>query len=61
MTAKFSGSPRLHIPLVHIRDVVLAHYNALMIPEAKNHRFILVDKSLWFNEIAKILDEKFGQ
>jgi nucleoside-diphosphate-sugar epimerase len=61
MTSKFGGSPRLHIPLVHIRDVVLAHFNALMIPEAKNQRFILVDKSLWFNDIAKILDDKFGQ
>jgi nucleoside-diphosphate-sugar epimerase len=36
MINKYPGCPKIHYPLVDVQDVVQAHFNALVIPEAKN-------------------------
>jgi len=60
LNAKYPGSPRIHYPIVDVRNIVDAHFNGLVIPEARNKRFLIVQDSLWHVEIAKILKEHFG-
>ena len=60
MNGKFPA-PHTHMPSVDVRDVAKAHVNALSAPEAANKRFMLVEKSYFFNEFGLALDEKFGK
>jgi len=46
--------------LVDVREVALAHLQAIKVPEARNKRFILVNTSLWFTEIARPLFDEFS-
>jgi len=39
-------------PLVDVREVAQAHLHALLVPEARNQRFLLVNCALWGNEMA---------
>jgi nucleoside-diphosphate-sugar epimerase len=48
--------PRLHLPLVDVRDVALAHVEALERPQAEG-RHILFAEGRWLGEIARTLRE----
>lgn len=61
MTGKYPGQPRIQMAIVDVREVALAHLNAITIPEAAGRRFILVNQSLWFTEIAQILYDNYSQ
>jgi len=41
MSGAFPGMPKIMFPIVDVRDVALAHLQALKIPEARNQRFVL--------------------
>ena len=60
MNGSLPGVPRVNLPIVDVRDVALAHLNAIKVPEARNQRFILSSQSIWFREIAEALKSKFG-
>lgn len=49
------------IVVVDIRECALAHLRALIVPEAKNKRFIIGDKGLWIREVAEILRQEFPE
>lgn len=49
------GVPHLHLAIVDVRDVALAHVAALRAPDAAGKRFILVGDERWFPELAKLL------
>ena len=51
--------PKVHFGIVDIRDVALAHVNAMIIPEAAGNRHIITTKTLSFKDIATILDSEF--
>ena len=51
--------PVLGFGAVDVRDVALAHVNAMTVPEAAGHRHILVTESMSIKDIALILDEEF--
>ena len=38
--------------LVDVREVALAHVQAIKVEEARNRRFILVNNSMWFGDMA---------
>lgn len=59
LSGKYPGVAKLAIPMVDVRDAALAHLRAAVEPEAKNQRFLLVNKSLWMAEIAQILKSSF--
>lgn len=44
-----------------IREVALAHFRALEGKNTSGQRYIISAKSLWMEEIVKILEEEFGQ
>ena len=49
------------MPMIDVRDCALAHYRALLVPEAAGRRFILANESLWLPEIAQVLHKEFGK
>lgn len=61
LTAGVPGLARIKFGLVDVRDVAQAHYLAMTIPEAAGNRFICVADSLWIQEIAEILRQRFAQ
>jgi len=57
MKGEFPGVPKLGFPIVDVRDVAAAHYNALENDLSIGQRYATVSESFWFKEIAKaILD-----
>lgn len=53
---KAPGVPKIQFGLVDVRDVALAHLNALKVPEAANKRFILCCESWFFHKIGKSIE-----
>lgn len=51
--------PKMGFQIVDVRDVAAAHIKAMTLPKAAGKRFVLADKFLWFDEIAKILSKEF--
>lgn len=49
MSGKLPGMPKIMFPIVDVREVAEAHLKALLVPEARNQRFILSSESLWFS------------
>lgn len=54
------GLARIKFSIVDVRDVAQAHYLAMITPEAAGNRFLCVTESLWLEEIAEILRERFA-
>ena len=52
LTGKMKSVPHIKVSLVDVRDVAEAHFNAVVIEEAGNHRFILVAENMWFQTMA---------
>lgn len=53
------GVPQLWLPIVDVRDVAQAHFNAAFMPEA-NGRYILVAGEITLLELSSCLRKKFG-
>ena len=51
--------PRIGISICDVRDVAAAHIKAMLVPEAAGRRHIVDSGSLWFHDIANILDKEF--
>ena len=49
--------PKVKMPLVDVRDVSMAHVNALKLKNAENQRFLICQGTYWFYDICKILIE----
>jgi dihydroflavonol-4-reductase len=56
-----SGRMPVAVPLmfgyVDVRDVAAAHILAMQTPDSNGERFALVEKDLWYTDVAKILRE----
>ena len=59
MLPKEPQLPKDQYDLVDVRDVAAAHISAIQTEEAKNKRFILVDKLLWSQQMAEPLKKEF--
>ena len=55
------GLPRVHMPMVDVREVADAHLFAILKPEANGHRFLMVSESIWLPKLGMILKEAFGK
>ncbi|XP_013790069.1 anthocyanidin reductase ((2S)-flavan-3-ol-forming)-like [Limulus polyphemus] len=51
--------PAVNFYLCDVRDVALAHWKAITVPEAAGKRFIIGSASIWFKEMSLILFEEF--
>lgn len=47
--------PKANFTVCDVRDVALAHYKAMTIPEAVGHRHIVATQNLWLKEMAQVL------
>lgn len=54
------GVVRIGFPLVDVRDTAQAHLLAMTAPQAAGKRFICDNEFRWFQEIALVLDEHYG-
>ena len=53
--------PNLYLPLVDVRDVAVAHINALTAPGAANKRHLLTGDSISYTQTAQILSDEFSK
>jgi nucleoside-diphosphate-sugar epimerase len=52
--------PRLNMPVVDVRDVALAHMQAMLLPQAAGKRTIVHSGTgMWFEDVAKTLAAEF--
>jgi len=61
LKADMPGLPRTSFPLVDVRDVAEMHVWAMEKPQAAGNRFICVNKTSWFQEIAITLKDEFPE
>ena len=61
MMGKIPMLPKIKMPTVDVRNVAQAHLNGVLKDEANGKRFILCGETVWFSEIAKSLEEKYGE
>ncbi len=52
MDGEYPGLPKIMFGLVDVREVAEAHLQGLKRKEAANKRFVLVNSSLWFKDVA---------
>lgn len=55
------GMPKVQMPIVDVRDVAMAHLNAIKFENVKNKRYMLVGDCVWFKEIGDMAHEKYGK
>ena len=53
--------PNVNMPLVDVRDVAIAHINALTAIGAADNRHLLVAESIWYTNTARILSDEFSK
>jgi dihydroflavonol-4-reductase len=61
MVGEVPGLPKISFPIVDVRDVAEMHVWALELPEAAGKRFICVNESNWYQEIAMTLKNEFPE
>lgn len=61
LAGEIPGLPKIKFPLVDVRDVAEMHLWAMESPIAAGQRFICVNRSSSYQEIAKILKEGFPE
>ncbi|CAI5455266.1 unnamed protein product [Caenorhabditis angaria] len=60
MNGEMPAAPPLNMAIVDVRDVALAHFEAMRRPESDGERILVTNSpSIWFIDIAKILREEF--
>lgn len=53
--------PHIYVSICDVRDVALAHLQAMIVPEAANNRYLIVSDHMWMKEIAEVLKSEFGK
>lgn len=52
--------PNVKFPITDIATLASAHVKAIQATEAANHRFLVVNDSVWLRNIAEIIALKYG-
>ena len=52
MKGEFPGTPKMGFPIIDVRDVAKAHFNALENEISIGQRYAIVNESLWMKEVA---------
>lgn len=60
MARAMPAAPRIGFVIVDVRDVAAAHIAAMTVPEAAGRRYLCALPQVWFSDVAKILDQRFG-
>jgi len=63
LTGEVFAIPKINYGIVDVRDVALAHMNAILLSEKTDgQRFICCsEEHLWFDEIAQVLKQEFNK
>ena len=60
VSGKLCCLPDISVPCVDVRDTAIAHLNAIKVPEARNHRFLLVQDSYSMIELGIASKKNWG-
>ena len=60
MQGEFPSCPKMKFFLTSVREVALAHVNALSLPDTEGKRYAIFGESMWFKGFAGIIEEKYG-
>lgn len=60
MDGSYPGMPDISFAVCDVRDTADAHLKAVLVPEARNRRFIVVHSTLKFRQVGQWLYERFG-
>ena len=60
MRGAYPGCARFMLAIVDVRDVATAHLMAMTTPAASGNRYICAVESIWFTEVAQILQRNFA-
>jgi nucleoside-diphosphate-sugar epimerase len=60
MTGEYPALPHFSLMVVDVRDVAAAHIKALFNPKSNGQRYLIGQKSVWYDEIGTALKEEFG-
>ncbi|CAB3399509.1 unnamed protein product [Caenorhabditis bovis] len=60
MNGQMPAAPPLNMAVVDVRDVALAHFEAMKRPESDGERILVTNTpSMWFSDIAQVLRKEF--
>lgn len=51
---------KMRSAVVDVRDCAKAHLNAVLFPEVKNKRYLLVEKYMYFRDMGAVIHSKYG-
>ena len=54
------GIPNLSSSVVDVREVAQAHLNCIECDDAQGNRHLLANKTVWWTEIAALLEKNYG-
>lgn len=57
---KLPAVPHIYNGFIDVRDLALAHVQALSRPETDGERIIVCARAMWWEEMAEILQKEFG-
>uniref|UniRef100_T1J571 diacylglycerol O-acyltransferase n=1 Tax=Strigamia maritima TaxID=126957 RepID=T1J571_STRMM len=52
-------TPKINFSICDVRDVAMAHFKAMTLPDAVDHRHIVCSGNMWYKEVAQILSKEF--
>ena len=55
LRGKYPAAPKLHFPVVDVRDVADMHVAAMTNPKAAGERFLCAERSMWVVEMARAI------
>lgn len=55
LRGKYPAAPKLHFPIVDVRDVADMHVAAMTNPKAAGERFLCAERSMWVVEMARAI------
>ncbi|QIL20616.1 aldehyde reductase [Thermomonas sp. HDW16] len=61
LQGKMPGTPNVGFCVVDVRDLALAHVEAMRRPEAAGERFIVAGEFVWMRDVAAILRQRLGE
>jgi len=61
MMKEMPACPKMSLAMVDVRDVAQAHLEGIKKPDAAGRRFILVEKTYWMHDLARVLSWRFAK
>ena len=61
LSGSVPATPRLHLPMVDVRDVAAMHLKAMQSIECAGKRFITSSEGMWIMQVSNVIKSRFPQ